>query len=130
MSFVFASMEAESQLKPPSFDGLEEHWQEWSFVMRAVLCGQHGRSQQLLVHAEVRGLVMALGDCSGRTTERHSRKNVSSQSHRPRPKSHLTACGKLGMARGPYDGCMFQRRSDQSKSRSTCGRLNSNGASR
>ena len=27
-------------LKPPTFDGLEEHWQEWSFVMRAYLAGK------------------------------------------------------------------------------------------
>ena len=56
MSFAFASMEAENQRKPPIFDGLEEHWQEWSFVMRAV---------RVLVHAEVRGHVVALCDCSG-----------------------------------------------------------------
>ena len=41
---------------------MEEHWQEWSFVVGAILGGQHGRSQQLLVHAEVRGYVVALGD--------------------------------------------------------------------
>ena len=50
MSFVFANME--SQLKPPIFDVLEEHWQEFSSAMRAVLGGQHGRSQQLLDAAE------------------------------------------------------------------------------
>ena len=45
-------MEAESQLKPPIFDGLKEHWEEWSIVIKAVLAGQHGRSQQLLEAAE------------------------------------------------------------------------------
>ena len=45
-------MEAESQLKPPILDELEEDWQEWFFVMRAVLGGQHERSQQLLDAAE------------------------------------------------------------------------------
>ena len=35
-------------LKPPSFDGLEEHWQEWGFVRRALLGGPAGHSQRPL----------------------------------------------------------------------------------
>ena len=47
---------------------------------------------------------------AGRSTKRHSRKNVSSWSHRPWPKSHLTVCGKL-CARSPQvKGAPKQRR--------------------
>ena len=42
-------------LKPPAFDGLEEHWQEWSFVMRAFLGGQSAQAQHLIDAAERRG---------------------------------------------------------------------------
>ncbi len=45
-------MESGQYLRPPSFDGIEEQWQEWSFVMRAFLGGQHERSQELLEAAE------------------------------------------------------------------------------
>ena len=41
-------------LKPPLYDGLEEHWQEWSLVMRAFLGGQALHSQSLLSATERR----------------------------------------------------------------------------
>ena len=44
-----------SGLKPPTFDGVEEHWLEWSFVMRASPGGQTAQSQGLLDAAEQRG---------------------------------------------------------------------------
>jgi hypothetical protein len=51
---LITAMEQSQHLRPPSFDGLEEQWQEWSFVMRAFLGGQHERSQELLEAAESR----------------------------------------------------------------------------
>ena len=39
-------------LKPPVFDGSEEHWQEWSFVMRAYIAGKLERGQGLMNLAE------------------------------------------------------------------------------
>ena len=52
MSIVSAIVEAENHLKSPISDVVEEHWQEWSFVMRALLGGERGRSPQLLGAAE------------------------------------------------------------------------------
>ena len=64
-------MAAEREFRPPNFDGLEESWQEWSFVMRAFLGGQHERSQELLEAAEasmdiaLTNVLLVLGeDCS------------------------------------------------------------------
>ena len=39
-------------LKPPVFDGAEEQWQEWSFVMRAYIAGKLERGQGLMNLAE------------------------------------------------------------------------------
>merc|ERR1712086_1216009 len=39
-------------LKPPAFDGSEEQWQEWSFVMRAYIAGKLERGQGLMNLAE------------------------------------------------------------------------------
>ena len=48
LSSVLASTEAENQHLRFSM-GLEEDWQEWPFVMRSVLGGQHGRAQRKLL---------------------------------------------------------------------------------
>ena len=48
-----ASPHAEGGMpKPPIFDGQEENWQEWSFVMRAYLAGQTQEAAHVLDAAE------------------------------------------------------------------------------
>ena len=94
----------------------------------------------LLVHAEVRGHVVALGDCSGAFYQaplKEERIFLETPPEAQVPpesvwevlyafpglkgapkaweKQSAQVMEKLGMTRGRYDGCMFQRRSDQSK---------------
>ena len=39
-------------LKAPTFNGLEEAWHEWSFIMRAYIAGRLPQGQELIAAAE------------------------------------------------------------------------------